>query len=353
MILLPIPSHLSAMAGAPLRNGSTAIGSPPWKVPSGAARRGAASGTGSTRLVPVEFLVPECAKRWRPLVQDAMQFVFSQPFRRRAWPQDRRTVRASAGGARPSAGSLQPHLQNARASESSGRCWRAIGGLDASLRTPSPNSKTACPTYEFPMNSRHHRRSPWPPVWNTMPSRSPRQSSPKRSVSAVIRFTWQNPNRERQRAVFKVLKPYVPDCFAEDMTLLQRLGEFLASVERGYRLRHPRHRGDAGRGPPSCSARELDFAREQATLAEAGRAYPLQHRYPRAPRHPGPLHGRDYRHERGDRRQGHRRRAALSDPAYSHCRAVDRSPDRGSRSSPARMPSVFHADPARRKPALR
>src|SRR5215471_14764780 len=29
-----------------------------------------------TQLVPVEFLVPESAARWRPVVRDALQFVF-------------------------------------------------------------------------------------------------------------------------------------------------------------------------------------------------------------------------------------------------------------------------------------
>ena len=54
------------------------------------------------------------------------------------------------------------------------------------------------------------------------------------SVSAVIRFTWNHPGREREQGVFKVLKPYVPECFGEDRTLLQDLGEFLTFAARGY-----------------------------------------------------------------------------------------------------------------------
>ena len=54
------------------------------------------------------------------------------------------------------------------------------------------------------------------------------------SVSAVIRFTWNHPGREREQGVFKVLKPYVPECFGEGRTLLQDLGEFLTSAKRGY-----------------------------------------------------------------------------------------------------------------------
>ena len=60
------------------------------------------------------------------------------------------------------------------------------------------------------------------------------------SVSAVIRFTWKNPDRERQRGVFKVLKPYVREYYAEDMTLLQELGAFLAAGKRAMVSRSER-----------------------------------------------------------------------------------------------------------------
>ena len=92
------------------------------------------------------------------------------------------------------------------------------------------------------------------------------------SVSAVIRFTWNYAGREREQGVFKVLKPYVPECFGEDMTLLQELGEFLTSPERGY--------GFAIHDVKEMLAEvllllehELDFRREQATLLEAAKMY--------------------------------------------------------------------------------
>ena len=36
-----------------------------------------------TRLIPTEALVPQAYQRWRPLVQDAMEFVFSRLSSRR------------------------------------------------------------------------------------------------------------------------------------------------------------------------------------------------------------------------------------------------------------------------------
>jgi ubiquinone biosynthesis protein len=42
------------------------------------------------------------------------------------------------------------------------------------------------------------------------------------SVSAVLRFTWRDPaSGRRARGVFKVLKPHIPEYFAEDMDYLQ------------------------------------------------------------------------------------------------------------------------------------
>ena len=47
------------------------------------------------------------------------------------------------------------------------------------------------------------------------------------SVSAVVRFNWKNPETERrERGVFKVLKPHIPEYFAEDMNYLQGLAEY-------------------------------------------------------------------------------------------------------------------------------
>ncbi len=89
------------------------------------------------------------------------------------------------------------------------------------------------------------------------------------SVSAVVRFTWRNPeSSERERGVFKVLKPYVPDCYAEDMEFLAALAKYLG-------------RKDARYGVPSAGIadtfqkvrrllrHEVDFRGEQRTLDDA------------------------------------------------------------------------------------
>ena len=93
------------------------------------------------------------------------------------------------------------------------------------------------------------------------------------SVSAVVRFTWRNPQSgKRERGVFKVLKPYIPPCFAEDMDLLAGIAKFVGAKSREY--------GFAKRVLPETFSdvrrllqHEVDFAREQATLLEAHRQY--------------------------------------------------------------------------------
>jgi ubiquinone biosynthesis protein len=93
------------------------------------------------------------------------------------------------------------------------------------------------------------------------------------SVSAVVRFTWRNPDtRRRERGVFKVLKPYIPECFSEDMDLLAQLAKYLGSRHRQYGFA-PRVLSDTFNDVRRLLQHEVDFTREQATLKEAGKLY--------------------------------------------------------------------------------
>jgi len=89
----------------------------------------------------------------------------------------------------------------------------------------------------------------------------------------VVRFTWRNPDTgRRERGVFKVMKPYIPVCFAEDMRLLAGLAKYVGSKHSKY--------GFAKRVLPETFSdvrrllqHEVDFPREQRTLLEASRIY--------------------------------------------------------------------------------
>ena len=93
------------------------------------------------------------------------------------------------------------------------------------------------------------------------------------SVSAVICFTWRNPESgERERGVFKVMKPHIPVYFAEDMQLLQEMAHYFGRRHREY--------GPGARAIPDTFRKvrrllqhEVDFPGEQKTLLEAGTLY--------------------------------------------------------------------------------
>jgi ubiquinone biosynthesis protein len=222
-----------------------------------------------SRMVPVEFLVPESGRKWRPLVEDAFQYLFSHLSASRLsakvaeqielppdTPPERRLIRLI---------SRMPGLQK-------------IGQVLARNRRLSPKLRDALTELENGMSdvTAPEIRAV---IVAQLGERLKRyqvelESSllSEASVSAVIRFTWKNPNRERERGVFKVLKPYVPGCLAEDLKLLEGLGKFLTAKDRGY--------GFAVRDVDEMLTEvrlllehELDFTREQATLAEAAATY--------------------------------------------------------------------------------
>jgi ubiquinone biosynthesis protein len=93
------------------------------------------------------------------------------------------------------------------------------------------------------------------------------------SVSAVVRFTWYNPDlQQRERGVFKVMKPYIPACFAEDMDLLARLAKYLGSKHRQYGFAE-HVLPDTFQDVRRLLKHEVQFSREQKTLLEAHRFY--------------------------------------------------------------------------------
>jgi ubiquinone biosynthesis protein len=93
------------------------------------------------------------------------------------------------------------------------------------------------------------------------------------SVSAVIRFSWKNPQTGlRERGVFKVLKPHIPAYFSEDMDYLQGLAEHFGDRHHTYGF--PAHLiPDTFKKVRRLLCHEVNFRREQKTLLEAAALY--------------------------------------------------------------------------------
>jgi len=228
-----------------------------------------ARGPDLAQLIPAEFLVPASAERWRPLVRDAMQFVFSHLSAARLTPKLAEQMSLPADTP-PETRLLRliakmPGLQK-------------LGQVLARNRRLAPSLRTALSELENGMSDvtveevRAIIETQLGERLETWSVRLDRGILSEASVSAVIRFTWRNQDRERERGVFKVLKPFVPDCFAEDMTLLQQLGDYLASPDREYGFAI-RDVSDLLTEVRLLLEHELDFRREQATLGEALRSY--------------------------------------------------------------------------------
>ena len=222
-----------------------------------------------SRIVPVESLVPEESARWRPLVRDAIQFVFSH------LPKERLTAKVAEQFELPV--DTPPEVRLIRLIAKM-PALQKFGQVLARNRRISPALRNELAKLENGMSDVQPEeiRAIIEAQLGPKLARYAVEIDPaiacEASVSAVIRFTWKNPGRERERGVFKVIKPFVPLYFGEDMTLLQQLGDYLAGTDRGY--------GFALHDVKEMLAEvrlllehELDFPREQATLAEAYRAY--------------------------------------------------------------------------------
>jgi ubiquinone biosynthesis protein len=208
----------------------------------------------------IEHLIPEAAARWRPLVADGIQYVFSHLSEQRraaklaeqlALPPDTPPEKRLA-----SLISKMPGLQKigqvlARNRRISRALRRELTRLENGLSDVTPEEIRAIVRRQLGGRLQQFQVK----VASGLLSEA--------SVSAVIRFTWHNPNRERERGVFKVRKPFIPDYLAEDLELLQGLGKHLAASDVDEALTEVR----------LLLERELDFTREQATLSEAARTY--------------------------------------------------------------------------------
>jgi ubiquinone biosynthesis protein len=88
-----------------------------------------------------------------------------------------------------------------------------------------------------------------------------------------VRFAWRDPaSGKRERGVFKVLKPHIPEYFAEDMDYLQGLAQYFADRHRNYGF--PANLlPDTFKKVRRLLRHEVNFVREQKTLLEAWSLY--------------------------------------------------------------------------------
>lgn len=221
-------------------------------------------------IVPVDALVPDAYQAWRPPVRDAMMFVVTHLSAARLAPKLLEQIELSPRTS-PEVRLLRliarvPGLQKlgqviARNQHLHPALRRALAKLENGIRDVTPEDIRAIVDRALG------------PRTKTYSVKVTRRILKEASVSAVVRFTWRNPETgRRERGVFKVLKPHIPQCFAEDMDYLQGLASYFGDRHHSY--------GFAAQLIPDTFKKvrrllrhEVNFSREQKTLIEAAMLY--------------------------------------------------------------------------------
>jgi ubiquinone biosynthesis protein len=221
-------------------------------------------------IVPVSRLVPEAYVKWRPPVRDAMMFVVARLSPSRLAPKlleqfelpentpaETRLLRLIAkvpglqklGQVIARNQNLRPALRN------------ALARLENGIRDVKPKEIRFIIEQDLGPRLKKFAVKIESVIFS------------EASVSAVIRFTWRDPASEcRERGVFKVLKPHIPEYFAEDMDYLQGLAEYFGDCHHTYGF--PSHLiPDTFKKVRRLLRHEVNFVREQRTLLEAFSLY--------------------------------------------------------------------------------
>jgi ubiquinone biosynthesis protein len=227
-------------------------------------------GKWTIRMVPVELLVPKVHEEWRPLVREAILFVVSRLSASRLAPK----IVEQMGLAPDTSAEVRllrfiskvPGLQKigqvlARNRNLHPRLRRALIKLENGISDVTIEEIRAIINRELQSQIENYAIKIRPTILS------------EASVSAVVCFTWQNPaSGRRERGVFKVLKPHIASCYAEDMKILGQLAQHLARKHAAAGT----HLGGLAETLTEIRLllqREVDFLREQATLANALNEY--------------------------------------------------------------------------------
>jgi ubiquinone biosynthesis protein len=240
------------------------------RSPAGQALRDAMARWIVDEIVPVQRLVPEAYVKWRPPVRDAMMFVVARLSPARLAPKlleqielpekttpEERLLRLIA---------KVPGLQKlgqviARNRHLRPELRRALARLENGIRDVKPEDVRVIIQQSLGKRVETYAVEIEAAILS------------EASVSAVVRFSWRNPESERrERGVFKVLKPHIPEYFAEDMDYLQGLAQYFADRHNSYGFPADLL-PDTFKKVRRLLKHEVNFVREQKTLVEARGLY--------------------------------------------------------------------------------
>lgn len=222
------------------------------------------------QIVPVEKLVPESYIKWREPVRESMVFVVTRLSAARLAPKLLEQIEL------PPKTPLETRLLKLIAKVPG---LQKLGQVIARNQHLRPALRNALARLENgirdvkPEEIRHVIQQELGQRLGKYEVRIARSILSEASVSAVIRFTWRNPETgQRERGVFKVLKPHIPEYFAEDMDYLQGLAQYFGDRHHTYGF-PPNLIPDTFKKVRRLLRHEVNFPREQKTLLEAWNLY--------------------------------------------------------------------------------
>jgi len=240
------------------------------RSPAGQAMRDTMARWIVDEIVPVERLVPPAYVKWRPPVRDAMMFVVARLSPARLAPklleQLELPPNTSAEARLLRLIAKVPGLQKlgqviARNQHLRPALRDALARLENGIRDVRPEDIGVIIRQELGPRIEKYAVKIAPAILS------------EASVSAVVRFTWRDPESgTRKRGVFKVLKPHIPEYFAEDMDYLQGLAQYFSDQQHNYGF-PAKLLPDTFTKVRRLLRHEVNFIREQKTLREAWNLY--------------------------------------------------------------------------------
>jgi ubiquinone biosynthesis protein len=240
------------------------------RSPAGQAMRDTMARWIVDEIVPVERLVPQAYLKWRPPVRDAMMFVVARLSPARLAPklleQLELPANTSAEARLLRLIAKVPGLQKlgqviARNQHLRPALRNALARLENGIRDVRPEDVGAIIRQELGPRLEKYAVKITPAILS------------EASVSAVVRFSWRNPESgKRERGVFKVLKPHIPEYFSEDMDYLEGLAQYFSDQQHNYGF-PAKLLPDTFKKVRRLLRHEVNFAREQKTLLEAWSLY--------------------------------------------------------------------------------
>jgi ubiquinone biosynthesis protein len=240
------------------------------RSPAGQAMRDTMARWIVDEIVPVEKLVPQAYLAWRPPVRDAMMFVVARLSPARLAPKLVEQLELPLNT--PAEVRLLRLIAKVPGLQKLGQVIARNRHLRPALRNALERLENGIRDVRAEDIVAILRRELGPRVEKYDVKIAPSILS-EASVSAVVRFTWCNPDSgKRERGVFKVLKPHIPEYFAEDMDYLQGLAQYFSDQHHNYGF-PAKLLPDTFKKVRRLLRHEVNFVREQKTLIEASNLY--------------------------------------------------------------------------------